>query len=161
MNLAETGEPAPDFTLKDEKGVEWKLSDKRGRVVAMLFYPGDETLVCTKQLCSLRDQWDDYVKTGAEIIGISPGTARSHYNFTQHHNLPIPLLVDADASVTRTYSYHWLMPSWMTRAIVVVDAAGVIRSRRIMFRAFRPMDKEVITAIRYAQNDLLVNRLKK
>ena len=62
MNL---NEPAPDFSLPDGNGQQWRLSDQRGKVVVLLFYPGDETPVCTKQLCSVRDRWEDYTATGA------------------------------------------------------------------------------------------------
>ncbi|HEX8353792.1 MAG TPA: redoxin domain-containing protein, partial [Pyrinomonadaceae bacterium] len=65
------GAPAPDFTLKDGEGNDWRLSDQRGRVVVLLFYPGDETPVCTKQMCSVRDNWEQYRETGAEVVGIS------------------------------------------------------------------------------------------
>jgi thioredoxin-dependent peroxiredoxin len=160
-NLANVGEEAPDFTLLSEQGEEWSLSEKRGQVVALLFYPGDETLVCTKQMCSLRDHWAEYVATGAEIVGISPGTMEVHRRFSQHHNLPIHLLADTDSNVTTMYSHHWWMPTRITRAIVVIDASGIVRSRKVMLRAFRPMDKEVIVAIRYAQQDLLANQWKK
>ena len=63
----QVGAAAPDFTLKDGKGAEWRLSDKRGQVVVLLFYPGDETPICTRQMCSVRDHWDDYAATGAEV----------------------------------------------------------------------------------------------
>lgn len=147
------GNRAPDFTLQDGEGREWRLSDKRGRVVALLFYPGDETLVCTKQLCSVRDHWSEYVATGAEIVGVSRGTVGSHREFADHHNLPLTLLADIDGGVTRGYAKQRWMPSWMTRAIVVVDAEGIVRHRRIMFGAFRPRDKFVIAAIYSANFD--------
>jgi len=160
ISLANVGEEAPDFTLLNEIGERWSLSDKRGQVVALFFYPGDETLVCTKQMCSLRDHWEEYAATGVHIVGISPGTAEMHHRFAQSHNLPIRLLADTDSSVTKMYSHHWLMPSKITRAIVVIDAKGIVRSRKVMLRAFRPLDKEVIVAIRYAQHDLLVHQWK-
>ena len=75
---------APDFQLKDEKGNDWRLSDHRGSVVALLFYPKDETFVCTRQLCSVRDNWDEYLKTKAVIIGVSPGSTDEHQEFAQH-----------------------------------------------------------------------------
>jgi peroxiredoxin Q/BCP len=155
INRAHAGKEAPDFTLRNEKGEEWRLSDRRGQVVALLFYPGDETLVCTKQLCSVRDHWAEYVDTGAEVVGISPSSMESHRRFAHHYNLPLPLLADTDSNVTKTYSHHWWMPSWITRTIVVIDAKGIIRSRRVMLAAFRPKDKELIVAIRCAQFDAL------
>ena len=62
--MSKVGEAAPDFELKDNEGQPWRLSDQRGRVVALVFYPRDETPVCTKQMCSMRDRWNDYESTG-------------------------------------------------------------------------------------------------
>ena len=86
-NEAAVNKPAPDFTLKDGNGGEWRLSDHRGKVVVLLFYPGDETPVCTRQMCSLRDRWNDYLATGAEVVGISSDSVESHKNFAANHEL--------------------------------------------------------------------------
>jgi peroxiredoxin Q/BCP len=154
QQIAKNGETAPDFMLQNTEGETWRLSTHRGQVVALLFYPKDETLVCTKQLCSLRNHWLEYQATGAVIIGISDGTIEEHARFAVHHNLPLPLLADMGNTVTKAYSHHWL-PTRLTRAIVVIDANGVVLSRKVMFRAFRPNDDEVIAAILYAQTELL------
>lgn len=168
MSLIETdktvemnvGTEVPDFILKDENGADWQLSKKRGKVIALLFYPADETLVCTKQLCSLRDNWNDYLKTGAEIIGICRDTVESHKKFAEHHHLPLSLLADTDGEVTKKFSRHWLIPSRLTRTVVIIDAEGIIRHRNVMFGAFRPTDKSVITAIYRAQYDNLTMSTK-
>ncbi len=149
------GEKAPDFELQTEKGEKWRLSEQSGNVVALLFYPKDETLVCTKQLCSVRDNWSDYLETKALVVGVSPGNIEEHKAFAKRHRLPIPLLADINRSVTNTYNFHWLFPTIFTRAIVIVDAKGVIRSRKIMLRAFRPTDRSVITSIYAARADAL------
>ena len=149
------GALAPDFALRDESGDCWRLSEHRGRVVALLFYPGDETLVCTRQMCSVRDHWADYVATGAEVVGVSPGTMKAHSKFARHHDLPLRLLADEDGKVTQLYSAHRWMPVRTTRTLVVLDAEGVIRYRRVMLRIFRPFEKEVLLAIRMAQYDAL------
>jgi peroxiredoxin Q/BCP len=88
-NEAAVNTPAPDFALKDGNGADWRLSDQRGKIVVLLFYPGDETPVCTRQMCSLRDRWDDYLATGAEVVGISSDSIESHKNFAAHHELPL------------------------------------------------------------------------
>jgi peroxiredoxin len=77
-NNLSVNDPAPDFTLKDGNGDDWRLSDQRGKVVVLLFYPGDETPVCTRQMCSVRDRWDDYLATGSEVVGISGDSVESH-----------------------------------------------------------------------------------
>ncbi|MCA1589527.1 MAG: peroxiredoxin, partial [Acidobacteria bacterium] len=65
------GQAAPEFALKDGNEEAWSLSDHRGKTVVLLFYPGDNTPVCTAQLCSVRDRWSEYQATGAEVVGIS------------------------------------------------------------------------------------------
>ncbi len=157
----EVGEPAPDFELTANTGETWRLSDHRGSVVALLFYPGDETLVCTKQLCSVREHWEDYLQTKAVVIGVSPGSPEEHSAFSEHHQLPIQLLADEDRSVTELYGSHWLFPTFFMRSIVIVDAKGIVRTRRSMLRAFRPTDRSVLTAIYAARGDALQDRYKK
>ncbi len=81
------GENAPDFTLKDLDGEQWHLADRRGQTVVLLFYPGDDTPVCTKQLCAVRDNWSKYQATGAEVVGISTDSVKSHKTFADKYNL--------------------------------------------------------------------------
>lgn len=158
VTSASVGEPAPEFSLSDPEGATWRLSERRGSVIALLFYPGDETLVCTRQLCSVRDRWDDYLATGAEVVGISPGSHDVHRRFAARHALPLRLLADEGRHVTSQYGAHRLFPVWSTRALVVIDAQGFIRYRNVMLRAFRPSDARVLTAIRLAQYDELIAR---
>lgn len=154
LQRAKIGEIAPDFILKSSAGGEWQLSQHRGKVIALVFYPQDETLVCTQQLCSLRDHWSEYLATGAEIIGISAGTIEEHILFSKHHHLPIPLLADSGSIVTKAYSHNWL-PTGLTRAIVVINPDGVVFFRKLMLSVFRPNDDEVIAMIMYAQTQFL------
>jgi peroxiredoxin Q/BCP len=149
---------APDFTLNNENGGKWRLSDCLGEVVTLLFYPQNETLVCTKQLCSVRDHWEDYIATKSTIVGISPGMPEEHKIFAQRYGLPISLLADSNRDVTKIYGKHWLYPINFTRAIVVIDAKGFIRSRKIMLRVFRPADSKVIAAIYTARGDALYDK---
>lgn len=161
MKKLKVGDLSHDFELPDTAENRWCLSEKRGRVIALLFYPGDETLVCTKQLCSVRDNWQKYMNTGAEVIGVSPGTESQHYNFAAHHSLPMPLLADRDREITKIYAKHSWMPIWATRGVIVIDAKGFIRYQNVMVRALRPTDDEVIAAIELAKYDLLAeHRLK-
>src|SRR5688572_33471509 len=95
-NKLNLNEPAPDFTLNDGDAREWRLADQRGKIVVLLFYPGDETPVCTRQMCSVRDRWTDYQATGAEVVGISSDSVDSHRKLADHHDLPLRLLSDAD-----------------------------------------------------------------
>jgi peroxiredoxin Q/BCP len=144
------GAQAPDFTLKDERNEDWRLSDQRGRIVVLLFYPGDETPVCTKQLCSLRNHWSDYVKTGAEIVGISSDSVESHQRFIVRHRLPLHLLMDTGGKVAALYGVR---PRLM-RGVFVIDAEGIVRYRKSMLGLFRPDDNKVLAAVEKARDML-------
>ena len=148
----QVGAPAPDFTLKDGSGNDWRLADKRGAVVVLLFYPGDETPVCTRQMCSVRDRWEDYSATGAEVVGISTDSVESHKKFAEHHELPLRLLSDTSGEVAKLYGARSLIPGKVARSVFVIDANGVIRYRDVRpLGLFRPKDDEVIKAIGEAQ----------
>ena len=152
MDKPTINSPAPDFTLKDGNGDDWKLSNQRGKVVVLLFYPGDETPICTKQMCSVRDRWDDYVATGAEVIGISSDSVESHRKFAEHHNLPLRLLSDSDATVSKLYGARSLIPGKVARSVFVIDAQGIVRHSDVRpLGLFKPKDDDTIAAIRAAQ----------
>ena len=130
----------------------WRLSDHRGNVVVLLFYPGDETPICTRQMCSVRDRWEDYAATGAEVVGISTDSVESHKAFAEHHDLPLRLLSDADRSVADLYGANSLVPGKVARSVFVIDADGVIRYRDVRpLGLFRPKDDDTIAAIRAAK----------
>jgi thioredoxin-dependent peroxiredoxin len=154
MSEAKTmiGQAAPDFTLQDGDGREWRLADQRGRVVVLLFYPADETPVCTRQMCSVRDRWEDYQATGAEVVGVSAGSPESHKKFAEHHGLPLRLLADIGGKVAKTYDAASWVPGRTARAVVVIDGAGVVRHHKVQpLSLFRPKDDDVLAAIRAAQ----------
>jgi len=154
-NNAAINTPAPDFTLRDGNGDKWRLSDHRGKVVVLLFYPGDETPVCTRQMCSLRDRWEDYLATGAEVVGISSDSVESHKNFAAHHSLPLRLLSDSDGAVSRLYGARSLIPGRVARAVFVIDAKGILRYSDVRpIGLFKPKDDDNIAAIRAAQKEV-------
>src|SRR6266404_3989419 len=145
------GSNAADFVLPDGDGATWRLSDHRGKVVVLLFYPGDETPICTRQMCSVRDRWEDYRATGAEVVGISTNSVESHKNFAEHHSLPLRLLADVDRKVADLYGALSLIPRKVARSVFVIDASGIIRYRDVRpLGLFRPKDDDVIRAIRDA-----------
>ena len=144
---------APDFTLKDTNGNDWRLSDKRGSVVLLLFYPANETLMCTKQLCSVRDNWAKYMETKAEIVGVSTSGPEANRSFADKHHLPLTILADEDRAVTAKYASHSIFPLNFMRGLAVVDAEGIVRTRQTMLRAFRPDDHEVILSLYRAKSD--------
>ncbi|HKY05059.1 MAG TPA: peroxiredoxin [Blastocatellia bacterium] len=147
----DVGQIAPDFELKDEDGNTWRLSDHRGKVVALVFYPKDETPVCTKQMCSMRDRWTDYQSTGAEVVAISVGSVDSHRRFAEHHDLPQRLLADERGEVARLYNVKSLLGG-SQRAVIIIDPAGIVHYRKTVFPVFRPSDDQVLKAISSAMD---------
>ena len=142
---------APDFTLPDGSGNEWKLSDHKGKVVVLMFYPGDDTPVCTKEMCSVRDHWSDYQATGAEVVGISTDSVESHDKFSTKYDLPLKLLADTEGKVRDLYGANSLIPGRTGRAEFVIDRSGKIAYQKIRpIGLFRPSDDEVLAAIRAA-----------
>jgi peroxiredoxin Q/BCP len=123
------GDPAPDFEIPGTEG-PFRLSKHRGSAVVLLFYPGDETPVCTKQFCSYRDRADDMAELDAVVVGISNQDVDSHDAFIAHHGLTVPLLADVDKAVAKRYGVT--APVIGTRrATFVVDGEGIIRHRHV------------------------------
>ena len=135
--------------MRDGDGATWRLSDHRGKVVVLLFYPGDETPICTRQMCSVRDRWEDYSATGAEVVGISTNSVQSHKSFAEHHNLPLRLLADTDRKVADIYGAQSLIPGKVARSVFVINRDGLITYRDVRpLGLFRPKDDDTIAAIR-------------
>ena len=140
---------APDFALRDGDGSEWRLNDHRGQTVVLLFYPGDNTPVCTAQLCSVRDHWSEYQATGAEVVGISTDSVESHKGFAEKNQLPLRLLSDSDRKVSEMYDMKSWLPGRSARGVVVIDKEGKIAYRKAEpLSLFKPADEDVIAAIR-------------
>ncbi len=119
------GRPAPDFDLPGTEG-RFRLSDHRGERVVLLFYPGDETAVCTKQFCSYAARPDDMAALDAVVVGISAQDVDSHKSFTEHHGLNVPLLADTSKAVAKAYKVT--APVIGTRrATFIVDEEGIVR----------------------------------
>ena len=142
---------AIDFTLKDGDGDSWTLNDHLGKTVVMLFYPGDNTPVCTRQMCSVRDHWSEYQATGAEVVGISTDTVESHQGFAEKHSLPLRLLSDPDGKISALYGMKSWLPGRSARGVVVIDKEGKIAYSKVQpVSLFRPADEDVLAAIRQA-----------
>ncbi|HEY4450750.1 MAG TPA: peroxiredoxin [Solirubrobacteraceae bacterium] len=123
----QVGEQAPDFELEGTDG-PFKLSDHRGKRVVLLFYPGDNTLVCTKQFCSYRDRAEDFDALNATVVGISSQGIDSHEQFAAKHSLNVPLLADVEKQVARSYD-AFSSRLGVKRAVIVIDEQGTVRHR--------------------------------
>lgn len=142
------GDVAPDFTLPGTPGAHpYTLSDYRGRVAVLVFYPGDATPVCTAQLTSYNADLDRFSDLGAEILGISPQDVTSHERFVREHKLTFPLLADTDKDVGRTYDLVGPL-GFYKRSVFVIDGAGIVRyaHRSGHGLTFRPTD-ELVAAV--------------
>jgi thioredoxin-dependent peroxiredoxin len=125
------GDPAPDFTLPGVEGTtrrDYTLSAFRGRKVVLAFYPGDFTPGCTRQMCSYRDNFDDFEGVDAVVLGISPQDVDSHERWIAEKRLPFPLLADVDKTVIEAYGIAAPVIG-VRRSIFLIDTAGIVRWR--------------------------------
>jgi peroxiredoxin Q/BCP len=98
-----TGSKAPDFTLLDQDGKPVSLSNFRGKWVVLFFYPKDFSLGCTAEVCSFRDNFSNFQKIDAILLGVNTDTVESHRDFVKKHQLPFSLLSDKDGEVSKNY----------------------------------------------------------
>ena len=118
------GASAPDFTLPDENGRPIALADYRGRKnVVLIFYPGDDTSICTKQLCEFRDRWPTVESSDTAVLGINPQSAESHRKFIAKQHYPFPLLVDKGQAVASEYHASALI---IRRTVYLIGKNGQI-----------------------------------
>lgn len=140
------GQPAPDFTLADDQGGEFSLSDHAGERLLLVFYPGDDTPVCTRQLCDYRDGVETFADLGVGVVGISHDDADSHRRFREKYRLPFVLLSDPDMDVATCYGCRGLVG--MKRGVFLLDEDQVVRYAHVeAVAAFRRRREELIEAI--------------
>ncbi len=145
MSMIDT--QAPDFELKDDQGKLRKLSQWKGKKLMLVFYPGDNTPVCTSQLCDYRDGISDFGDLGVDIVGISADSVESHQRFKAKHKLPFPLLSDPDLAVAADWDCKGLLG--IKRAVFLLDEDQVVRYEHIESLAiFRRKRDELLQAIK-------------
>ena len=123
MNI---GDKAPEILGKDEQGRDIRLSDYRGRKLALYFYPKDNTSGCTAEACSLRDHYGELQAEGYEVVGVSKDSAASHVKFKEKHELPFPLIADVDKSLMEA------MGAWGEKTMYGKKTMGTIRTTFII-----------------------------
>jgi len=144
------GDSAPDFALPGTGGRTYSLDEYRGQPVVLVFYPGDNTPVCTKQLTAYTDDIADFTSLGCQVLAISPQGVDSHEQFAGKHHFAFPLLADTDKKVFGLYGA--LGPiGFPRRSVFVIGGDGVIRyaHRAIAGLTFRPAS-ELVEAVRAA-----------
>lgn len=121
------GDPAPPFSLdgvQDGERRRYRLDEFAGRPVVLIFYPGDNTPVCTRQLNAYTTDIDQFLELGAQLLGISPDDVDSHQGFSDHQGgFGFPLLADTNKTVAVTYGVLGPM-GFYRRCVFVVDAVG-------------------------------------
>ncbi|MDT8409366.1 MAG: peroxiredoxin [Wenzhouxiangellaceae bacterium] len=146
-----SGEKAPDFLLVDDSGRPFRLFDHGSRWLLVVFYPGDDTPVCTRQLCDYRDGMEQFAGLGVDVVGISRDDPDSHRSFREKHDLPFTLLSDPDLSVAEKFGCRGLLG--MKRGVFLLDPELVCRYGHIeSIAVFRRGREQLIEAIEQAQS---------
>ncbi len=122
------GDVAPDFVLPDQRGNPVRLRDLLGRkMVVLYFYPKDETPGCVLEARAFRDRYEQINAQGAEVVGISSDSVKSHQRFTVRHHLPFVLLSDREGAVRALYGVEKTLGVLPGRVTYVIDQTGVVR----------------------------------
>jgi peroxiredoxin Q/BCP len=116
------GIPAPDFALYDDENRLRRLSDFRGKMVVLYFYPADDTPGCTKEACNFRDDYSAYERAGITILGVSPDSVQSHVKFKAKYQIPFNLLADEGHKVCDLYEV------WGPKKLAGREYEGVLRT---------------------------------
>ncbi|MEN9553399.1 MAG: hypothetical protein RLZ67_1091 [Actinomycetota bacterium] len=148
---ASVGDNAPEFTLPGTGGKTYSLSSYRGQPVVIVFYPGDDSPVCTKQLNSYNNELTAFEGVGAQVLAISAQDLDSHEAFASKYGFKFPLLADTDKAVATAYGTVGPL-GFPRRSVFVVDGAGVIKyaHRAIAGLTFRPVE-ELVAAVEAAR----------
>jgi peroxiredoxin Q/BCP len=97
------GDKAPDFSAMTNGGGSVSLSELKGKNVILYFYPKDDTSGCTKEACGFRDDFAEFKKRGAVVLGVSPDSVKSHDKFVKKYKLPFTLLADEEKEIVNAY----------------------------------------------------------
>jgi peroxiredoxin Q/BCP len=126
MTQPTSGMPAPQFSGIDQNGNSVNLSSFTGKKIVLYFYPKDNTPGCTAEACSLRDNYEEFLKKGFVVLGVSPDSEKSHKGFAEKHNLPFPLIADPERKIMTAYG------AWGEKVMYGKKVTGVIRTTFII-----------------------------
>ena len=121
-DIPQVGQTAPDFIAQDQNGDRLSLNDKKGRWVILYFYPKDNTPGCTTEAKDFTEYQTQFQELGADIIGVSPDSAKSHCKFIDKHNLSLQLLSDPEHNIIEAYG------AWRLKKFMGKEHMGVVRS---------------------------------
>jgi peroxiredoxin Q/BCP len=132
--MPNVGDKAPDFSLQANDGNTYSLSQfKNKNNIVLVFYPGDDTPTCTKQLCDYRDGWERFQQFDSIVLGVSTNNMEDHKKFATKYNFPFPLLEDKDLSMCKSYGVMMLggLIKITNRAVFIIDKQGAIRYKHV------------------------------
>lgn len=133
MSELKEGSKAPVFEGVDQNGNTVSLDDFKGKKVILYFYPKDDTPGCTAQACNLRDNYQELIQKGFQVVGISTDSVKSHKKFEDKYSLPFPLIADEEKKIVEQYGVwgekKFLGKSYMgtTRTTFLIDEEGNIK----------------------------------
>ncbi len=136
---------AVNFTLPDATGKPITLSAFQGKTVILVFYPGDFTAVCTKQLCDYRDKLL-LPKERYQVLGINANSEESHKKFQEEYSLPYPLLSDPEKKVCKQFGMTTF--GMVSRGVVIIDPEGKIRKMEKVLPILRPSAERIREMLR-------------
>jgi peroxiredoxin Q/BCP len=141
-DMLSIGSPAPEFSLPGHDNDTVSLSSFKGKnYVVLIFYPGDETPVCTQQLCEIRNDYSQFEQRGAVVFGVNPASEKSHQKFVQKHSFQFKLLIDSKGAVAKLYSAKGALMN--QRTVYVIDKEGKI----VFAKRGKPPVSEILSSI--------------
>jgi peroxiredoxin Q/BCP len=126
MGYLNVGDTAPDFTANNQDGKNISLKELKGKKVILYFYPKDDTPGCTAEACNLRDNYNDLIKHGFEVIGVSPDGEQSHTKFKSKYDLPFNLVADPGKTILKSYG------AWGKKKMYGKEYEGVLRTTYVI-----------------------------
>jgi peroxiredoxin Q/BCP len=140
MTQPTAGMPAPQFSGSDQNGNIMSLSSFTGKKIVLYFYPKDNTPGCTAEACSLRDNYEELMKKGFVVLGVSPDSEKSHKGFAEKHNLPFPLIADLDRKIMTAYGAYGEKVMYGKKVTGVIRTTFIINEKGIIEKVIKKVD---------------------
>ena len=142
MKTLKLGAQAPEFTLPDQNNKSHSLSDYKGKLVLLYFYPKDDTEGCTKQACGIRDAFPSFSKEKMTVLGISTDSVKSHKKFEEKYGLPFTLLADEDKKVVKQYGVWGKKKFWGREYMGTLRTSFLIGTKGQIIKIYENVNPE-------------------
>ncbi|MGE5350382.1 MAG: thioredoxin-dependent thiol peroxidase [Actinomycetota bacterium] len=140
MTQLTAGMPAPQFEGTDQNGNTVKLSSFTGKKIVLYFYPKDDTPGCTAEACSLRDNYEELLRKGFVVLGVSPDSEKSHLKFAGKYNLPFPLITDPEKKIMNAYGAYGEKVMYGKKVTGVIRTTFVIDEKGVIEKVVKKVD---------------------